>query len=455
MGSNITLTSKDSTYKQELQFPNCNGWIVNGKLKPVLHPTSPVRASALDLHILFLKFLRVWCRRCPKKRSQNSQHFSTSREKKRVGVDEIESLLFLTTRSIIMPATVYLVTGGARSGKSGYAQRLCESICKSPIYLATSKVWDLDFQKRIEKHRADRGEQWTTIEEPLQPSKHADMFASKAILVDCLTLWLTNYFEKEGVFRTAASSETGGEQQSPGSATDPDSIRSAADRALEAVKAEFDIMTRQWNATFILVTNEIGSGTHASDDVSRKFVDAQGWLNQYVAARAQRVIHMVCGIPNTIKEEPTAAAAAAADRRNPLLLVPTRQRQAQEAKILDTFLSARSLTMDTKGYFMVQVDHAKCVIRSTFHSCIVNDKGEVCDLDGNKISCCDGDGGKKGPEPMATFEGRTAKELMYKIFEQWEYKDMLDLSVGHAAYMGREAQKAETALYAGEFYQQD
>lgn len=332
----------------------------------------------------------------------------------------------------IMPATVYLVTGGARSGKSGYAQRLCESICESPLYLATSQVWDDDFKKRIEIHQNDRGEHWITIEEALQPSKHSDRFAGKAILVDCLTLWLTNYFVQEGAISVEPSMTNN---------TDPDSIRSAADRALQAVKAEFDNMTKQWNATFIFVTNEIGSGTHASDDVSRKFVDAQGWLNQYVAARAQRVIHMVCGIPNMIKEP-------AAEARNPLI-VPSRQ-QAQEAKILDSILAARSLTMDPKGYFMVKVDHSKCVIRSTFHSCIVNDKGEVCDVKGNKISCCDG---SKGPEPMATFEGRTAKELMCKIFEQWEYKDIC--SVGHAAYMGREAQKAEAALYAGEFYQQD
>jgi adenosylcobinamide kinase / adenosylcobinamide-phosphate guanylyltransferase len=339
---------------------------------------------------------------------------------------------------IVMPATVYLITGGARSGKSGYAQRLCESICESPIYLATSKVWDDDdFQKRIERHQHDRGEQWTTIEEALQPSKHADAFAGKAILVDCLTLWLTNSFVQEGAISTSSSTETNDNNK------DADFIRSAADRALAAVQAEFDIMIQQWNATFIIVTNEIGSGTHASDDVSRKFVDAQGWLNQYVAARAQRVIHVVCGIPNTIKEP-------AAETRNPLL-VPSQQ-QAQEAKILDTLLSARSLTMDAKGYFMVQVDHAKCVIRSTFHSCIVNDQGEVCDVNGKKIPCCDG---SKGPEPMATFEGRTAKELMCKIFEQWEYTDLVELSVGHAAYMGREAQKAEAALYTGQFYQQD
>lgn len=333
-----------------------------------------------------------------------------------------------------MPATVYLVTGGARSGKSGYAQNLCEKICSNPIYLATSKEWDDEFKERVKRHQNDRGDHWTTIEEPLTPSKHKDAFAGRAILVDCLTLWLTNYFIELGAFsepddKTNAKASSDGEK-----------VKNASDQALVQTKAEFDKMITQWNATFVFVTNEIGSGLHAESAASRKFVDAQGWLNQYVSSKANMVVHMVSGIPNIIKD-------FAAEQRNPLK-APTSQ-QLTECAVLDRFLSARSLTMDAKGYFMMKLDHDKSVIRATYHSCITNEKGEVCDLSGKKISC-----NGKGPDPMETFEARTAKELTVKIFERWEHaKDLV--TVGHAAYIGREAQRAEQCLFAGEFYQQD
>jgi len=336
-----------------------------------------------------------------------------------------------------MPATVYLVTGGARSGKSSYAQRLAESICPDPIYLATSKAWDDDFAGRVKKHQNDRGDAWTTIEEPLTPSAHKEAFAGRAILVDCLTLWLTNYMVEEGVF-----AEPDKDKDATSSSDDGDATTEASERALAKVKAEFDAMITQWNATFIFVTNEIGSGLHGESNASRKFVDAQGWLNQHVAAKANMVVHMVAGQPNIIKD-------LAAERRNPLRA--PNPNDLKERQVLDIFLSSRGLAMDSKGYFLVKLDHDKGVIRATYHSCIVNDKGEVCDVHGNKLSC-HGDGNR--PEPMETFEGRTAKELTVKIFERWEHAQEL-VSVGHAAYIGREAQRAEQSLFAGSFYQQD
>ncbi|KAL7537245.1 hypothetical protein ACHAXR_007692 [Thalassiosira sp. AJA248-18] len=334
-----------------------------------------------------------------------------------------------------MPATVYLVTGGARSGKSSYAQNLCEKTCTNPIYLATSKVWDDDFKDRVTRHQNERGDHWTTIEEPLTPSKHHDVFGGRTILVDCLTLWLTNYFMELGAF-TEPDDNTNAK-----ASNNDEKITTASEQALFKVKAEFDKMITQWNATFVFVTNEIGSGLHADSAASRKFVDAQGWLNQYVASKANMVIHMVAGVPNIIKEFP-------AESRNPLK-APTSQ-ELTECAVFDKFLSARTLTMDDKGYFMMKLDHDKGVIRVTYHSCIKNDKGEICDVHGNKIKCCSG----KSPDPMVTFEARTAKELTVKIFERWEHaKDLV--TVGHAAYIGREAQKAEQCLHAGKFYQQD
>ena len=89
-------------------------------------------------------------------------------------------------------------------------------------------------------------------------------------------------------------------------------------------------------------------------------------------------------------------------------------------------------------------------MRATYHSCIKNENGEICDVRGKKFSCS----GDNRPEPMIAFEARTAKELTVEIFERWEHAGEL-VSVGHAAYVGREAQRAEACLFAGRFYQQD
>jgi adenosylcobinamide kinase/adenosylcobinamide-phosphate guanylyltransferase len=341
-----------------------------------------------------------------------------------------------------MPSKVYLVTGGCRSGKSGYAEKLCESLCKEPIYLATSsKNWDDDFNERIKRHQADRGAHWTTVEEPLTPSTHVtDKFLGKVVMVDCLTLWLTNYMVQEGAFEMPKNAGKDGEQATTG--TD----NKAPERALELVKEEFNKLTEAWNVTYIFVTNEVGSGTHAPDNMSRKFIDVQGWFNQYVASKAERVIHMVCGVPNAIKE-PTNV-----DPRSPLIL-PTKQ-QIDEASMLDKTLSARGIAMEAKGYWIIKVDRSKTAIVAEFYSCIVNDKGEVCDLEGKKIKCC-GDGKKERPAPMKVFEARTAKELQVEIFERWtDVKDVMSM-LEHACYIGREAQRAEHCLYAGEYYQQN
>lgn len=333
-----------------------------------------------------------------------------------------------------MPATVYLITGGARSGKSSYAQSLAERLSKKPIYLATSKAWDEDFQSRIQRHQKDRGEHWTTIEEPMHPSKYADVYSGRVILVDCLTLWLTNYFLELNVFTEPEKSNN----NTATSSNDHDHIDNSSEQALLQIKAEFDKLISQWDATFIFVTNEIGSGLHSEGLASRKFVDAQGWINQHVSASASMVVHMVSGVPNVIKQQLFSSEDGASSTKR------------MECAILDRFLSARSLTMDEKGYFLVKIDTTKGVICATYHSCIVNDKGEVCDVDGNKISCTGG----KGPDPMMSFEGRTAKELSVQIFETWEHANEL-VSVGHAAYIGREAQKAELCLLNGRCYQQD
>jgi len=166
---------------------------------------------------------------------------------------------------------IILITGGQRSGKSRYAQELALSLSPNPVYLATSRVWDEEHRKRIEKHKAERGDEWITIEEEKELSRHD--FTGKVILVDCITLWATNYFFD---------------------------MQSDVQSALDALKSEFDKLTGQ-DGRFIFVTNEIGMGEMSQNDLQRKFADLQGWLNQYIAAKADTVYLMVSGIPAKIK----------------------------------------------------------------------------------------------------------------------------------------------------------
>lgn len=166
---------------------------------------------------------------------------------------------------------IILITGGARSGKSGYAEKLALSLSDAPVYLATARIWDEEFRERVRRHQARRGPQWTNIEEEKQLSRHD--FSGRVVLVDCLTLWATNFFFD---------------------------LESDVDRALAALQEEFDRFTAQ-DATFLLVTNEIGMGGTSDNAIQRRFTDLQGWMNQYAAARADEVILMVSGIPVKIK----------------------------------------------------------------------------------------------------------------------------------------------------------
>lgn len=166
---------------------------------------------------------------------------------------------------------IILITGGARSGKSGYAEKLALSLSDAPVYLATARIWDEEFRERVRRHQARRGPQWTNIEEEKQLSRHD--LSGRVVLVDCLTLWATNFFFD---------------------------LESDVDRALAALQEEFDRFTAQ-EAIFLLVTNEIGMGGTSDNAIQRRFTDLQGWMNQYAAARADEVILMVSGIPVKIK----------------------------------------------------------------------------------------------------------------------------------------------------------
>lgn len=166
---------------------------------------------------------------------------------------------------------IMLITGGQRSGKSRYAQDLALSLTPNPVYLATSRIWDEEFRQRVLRHQADRGPEWANIEEEKLLSRHD--LTGRVVVIDCVTLWCTNFFfDNQG----------------------------QVEASLEQIKREFDALVRQ-DATFLFVTNELGLGGVPMDETQRKFTDLQGWVNQYIASKADKVVLMVSGIALKIK----------------------------------------------------------------------------------------------------------------------------------------------------------
>lgn len=170
---------------------------------------------------------------------------------------------------------IILITGGQRSGKSSHAEQLALSLSDRPVYIATAHVWDEEFRERVRIHQERRGPQWTNIEEERYLG-NIDI-SGRVAVIDCLTLWCTNFFYD----------------------TENNRENNVSD-SLEALEREFDKFTAQ-DATFIFVTNEIGSGGVSSSASQRHFTDLQGWMNQYVASHSDEVVLMVSGIPVKIK----------------------------------------------------------------------------------------------------------------------------------------------------------
>lgn len=167
---------------------------------------------------------------------------------------------------------IYFITGGERSGKSSYAQELALSLSKNPMYVATARNWDGDFQKRIERHQGDRDETWINIEKEKFLSEID--FTNQVAMIDCVTLWLTNFYVD---------------------------TKNNVEECLKLAQKEFDSISKSENATIIIISNEIGMGVHASTEIGRKFVELQGWMNQYIAKRADKVTFMVSGLPMQVK----------------------------------------------------------------------------------------------------------------------------------------------------------
>ena len=167
---------------------------------------------------------------------------------------------------------VIFITGGVRSGKSRFAQDLALRLNPNPVYLATAKIWDDDFQERVNRHQAERGPEWVNYE--AYQNLHQLPLQNRTVVIDCVTLWLTNFFVD---------------------------TENELEKSLAAFKQEIEYLT-QLAGTFIIISNELGMGLHADTAVGRKFTDLQGWANQYVAARADEVIFMVSGLPLYLKK---------------------------------------------------------------------------------------------------------------------------------------------------------
>jgi len=180
----------------------------------------------------------------------------------------------------VTPPDVTLVAGGARSGKSSFAQRLVEQSAvdqsaSSRVFLATAEARDGEMQARIARHQSDRDDSWRTVEEPLELSAALEREAAsgRAILVDCLTLWLSNIL--------------------------------LAERDVEQEIERLAALLRNWKGgSVVLVSNEVGQGIVPDNALAREFRDHAGRLNQAVAAAATTVWRVDFGIPQQLKGGP-------------------------------------------------------------------------------------------------------------------------------------------------------
>ncbi|GBR10315.1 bifunctional adenosylcobinamide kinase/adenosylcobinamide-phosphate guanylyltransferase [Acetobacter oeni] len=164
---------------------------------------------------------------------------------------------------------IELVLGGARSGKSRYAESV---VCRQPgpwIYVATGRAWDEEMRARIARHQLERGAGWLTVEEPVALSQVLRDVGEKPVLVDCLTLWLSNLLLEEH-------------------------------NIPEATHTLLEVLTARQGLT-VLVGNEVGLGIVPDNALARRFRDEAGWLHQKIAAVADRVVLTVAGFPLVAK----------------------------------------------------------------------------------------------------------------------------------------------------------
>ncbi|HEX7232114.1 MAG TPA: bifunctional adenosylcobinamide kinase/adenosylcobinamide-phosphate guanylyltransferase [Candidatus Binatia bacterium] len=173
-----------------------------------------------------------------------------------------------------MPKQIILITGGARSGKSKYAEDRAASLGPRRLYVATAEPKDDEMAHRIAAHQKRRGSVWTTVEEPVQLAETllAGGGRTDCALVDCLTLWLSNLILRSD-----------------------ESVEEKVENLVQTLpRLDFSV---------VFVTNEVGAGIVPDNPLARRFRDLAGWTNQQLAALAHEVVLMVAGIPMIIKKD--------------------------------------------------------------------------------------------------------------------------------------------------------
>ena len=174
-----------------------------------------------------------------------------------------------------------LILGGARSGKSSYAQSLAEETGKSVTFLATAQALDDEMSARIQKHREERPAHWETLEIPLSISSHIQQIKTEVVILDCITLLTSNslmQFVKDDL-------------------VDEVPFTQALQKEVDDLIAEISKGKQDW----IIISNELGLGLVPPYQMGRVYRDLLGWANQQLARAADKVIFMVAGIPTVIK----------------------------------------------------------------------------------------------------------------------------------------------------------
>ncbi|MBW1806052.1 MAG: bifunctional adenosylcobinamide kinase/adenosylcobinamide-phosphate guanylyltransferase [Deltaproteobacteria bacterium] len=170
-----------------------------------------------------------------------------------------------------------LFTGGAKSGKSRLSLSFCEGLNRKKVFLATAQALDQEMEERIRSHKEERGEEWLTMEEPLNVVDAIGRLDEKdtVILIDCLTLWISNLFMEYG-------------------------------KAREFIDGSIDELLARLSETkgvIVVVTNEVGMGIVPDNELSRRYRDTVGSANQQIADIARKVVTVVAGLPLVLKDE--------------------------------------------------------------------------------------------------------------------------------------------------------
>ncbi len=179
----------------------------------------------------------------------------------------------------------HLILGGARSGKTAFAERWVAALGPRRVYVATAEPHDAEMADRSDRHRLDRGAAWRTSEAPLDPAAALSGIAADGVLIDCLTLWLSNLM--------------------------------LAGRDIDAAWADLAVALAALPCPAALVSNETGLGIVPDNALARRFRDLQGRLNQDVAAAVGRVTFVAAGLPLPLKP-PGCAASLTADAETPV-----------------------------------------------------------------------------------------------------------------------------------------